>query len=208
MTHRVKATFAPFNPEEDKLKEQLVALSRTKITYEQEIKKIRSKLASKLKRARKTLKARSDKNLQKSIQKLNLDNIASLELKYREVSEKAEQDSFELAISLAKKIVGESISQGNSNLKERIKSVLPRLSLSRRIKIAAHPAELPSLHELCTSKTPQIGIDLEADSRITRGNARIESASGSVEVSWESHFDSLVDLLKRHQTAHQGGYDA
>jgi flagellar biosynthesis/type III secretory pathway protein FliH len=208
VTHRVKTAFAPTPPTEELMRNQLAALSNTKNIYEQEIKKIRSELAVKLKTTRNSIKKRANVNLQKQIQKLQVENLKSIEIKYKQVAEQAEQDCFELAISLAKKIIGESIENCRSNLKDRIKSILPRLSLSRKIKIAAHPTEIPSIHELCHLNSPQLAIDLVADSKISLGNARIESASGAVEVSWEAHFESLVDLLKRHHTAQTGGYDA
>jgi flagellar biosynthesis/type III secretory pathway protein FliH len=208
VTHRIRTVFAPITPHEDLIREQLTALSHTKKLHDQEIKKLRANLAFKLKKTRNALRLRAKIILQNNIQEIQIENLKSMELKYKQVSAQAEQDCFELALSLAKKIIGESINTGQSNLKERIRSVLPRLSLSRKIRILANPSELPTLYELCNSKAPQTAIDLEADSKISPGNARIESSSGAVEVSWEAHFDSLVDLLKRHQLPQRGVFDA
>jgi flagellar biosynthesis/type III secretory pathway protein FliH len=203
--HRIKANYHALLSGEAELQNQLATLSQMSKTYKEEIRNNRSSLAKKIKRLKSELKIRNQKAMLAELEALKITNIKKLESLYTKVAKQAESDCVDLAISIAKKIVGELVSEGKSNLKNRILAVLPRVALSRQVKIIVNPAEISELYDLFGSRSSQTNIMLESCSEITLGNARIESISGTIEISWQSQLEAIVDLVNsNHHESNEG----
>lgn len=205
MKHKIKANYhAPLLGEAE-LQNQLATLSQMTKTYQAEIRTKRSSLAKKIKRLKSDLKTRKQKTIKAEKEAIKIANIKKLESLYAKVTKQAETDCVDLAISIAKKIVGDLVSEGKTNLKNRILAVLPRVALSRQIKVIVNPGEISELYDLCSSKSNQTNIMLESSSEITLGNARIESISGTIEISWKAQLEAIVDLVNsNHHESNEG----
>ncbi len=205
MKHKIKANYHPPLSGEAELQNQLATLSQMTKTFKEEIRNNRSSLAKKIKDLKSALKIRNQKIIKAEKEALKIANIKKLESLYAKVTKQAENDCVDLAISIAKKIVGEFVSEGKTNLKNRILAVLPRVALSRQIKIIVNPGEISELYELCSSKSSQTNILLESSSEIALGNARIESISGTIEISWQAQLEAIVDLINsNHYESKEG----
>ena len=205
MKHKIKANYhAPLLGEAE-LQNQLATLSQMTKTYQEEIRTKRSSLAKKIKRLKSDLKTRNQKTIKAEKEAIKIANIKKLESLYAKVTKQAETDCVDLAISIAKKIVGDLVSEGKTNLKNRILAVLPRVALSRQIKVIVNPGEISELYDLCSNKSNQTNIMLESSSEITLGNARIESISGTIEISWQAQLEAIVDLINsNHYESKEG----
>lgn len=200
MTHKIKAKFAPILDREAELLNLLKALEDTKKTYDGSISALRKRHADIIKNRRKRLSAKFDRELKATRDLIEIENIKKLEGLYKRVAKEAEDDCVNLAITLARKVIGEAVSESRSNLKERVKNVISKLSASRSIKVIANPDEVPALYNLSAEQSFNFSLEIESDSKIEKGNARIVSPSGAVEICWRSQLDALLDVIKQNQS--------
>lgn len=201
MAHKITAKYSPPQPHESEVLNLLSALRRTHQAYIQSETGLRSRLTKRVVNFRKRVKSYFEKKLESEKEKLSLASLLQTEKRYAQAIKDAEQDSLQVAIILAKSIIGEAVESKTSNLGSRLKPLLKRLPSNRTIRIAVHEDEVASLHEYLTKHSPEYSINLLTDSRVSLGNARIETAGGTIEVSWKAHFEELVALLQLHQSS-------
>jgi len=205
VTHRIKAKITPVLDREVELLNQLEALADTKRIHDQTIRDLRSHHARLVKKQRAQLKNKFTKELKATRERIEIANINKLESLYQRVAREAEDDCVNLAITLARKVIGEAVTESRSNLKERVRNVISKLSASRSIKIIANPDEVPHLYNLSAEQSFNFSLEIESDSRIEKGNARIISPSGAVEICWRSQLEGLIDVIKQNQNGRISG---
>lgn len=201
MTHRIKAKLSPILDREAELLNLLDALAETKITYDRAVKEVRGVHASAIRAQRARLRRKFQKDLKATQDRIAIENIKKLEGLYKRVAKEAEDDCVNLAITLARKVIGEAVTESRSNLKERVRNVIAKLSASRSIKVIANPAEVPALYSLSAEQSFNFSLEIESDSKIEQGNARIVSPSGAVEICWRSQLDTLLEVIRQNQNS-------
>ncbi len=200
MAHKVTAKYTPPLQDETEVLNLINSLNKTHEAFVESEAALRSRLTKRIITYKKRVKSHLSKKFTLEKEQLSLHLLSQTERRYSKAIRDAEQDCLQVAIMLAKSIIGEAIENKTSNLGERLKSLLKRLPTNRPIRIAVHQDEVTLLHEFFTKHSPEYSIDLLADSRIPIGNARIETAGGKIEVSWKAHFDEIVALLQLHQS--------
>jgi flagellar assembly protein FliH len=111
-----------------------------------------------------------------------------------------ESDLVQLALAVARKIVGRDVSMGPEAVTRIIRQALERVEHAGRITIKLNPADLELLTEIkpqLLSGLPEAGrAAFEADASITRGGCLIETDGGEVDARIERQFKVVEEAFQ------------
>ncbi|HSO59528.1 MAG TPA: FliH/SctL family protein [Desulfobacterales bacterium] len=119
---------------------------------------------------------------------------------HRKTCRDVESDLVQLALAVARKIVGREVSIGPEAVTRVIRQALERVEHAGRITIKLNPADLELLAEIkqqLLSGLPEAGrAAFEADAGITRGGCLIETDGGEVDARIERQFKVVEEAFR------------
>lgn len=126
--------------------------------------------------------------------------LGELENLHRQARRDVETDLVQLALAVARKIVGYEVSLGPEAVTRIIRQALGRVEHAGRITIKLNPADL----ELLADIKPQLlnglpeagGAAFEADEGIARGGCLVETDGGEVDARIERQFQVVEEAFR------------
>jgi flagellar assembly protein FliH len=119
---------------------------------------------------------------------------------HRKTCREVESDLVQLALAVARKIVGHEVSIGPEAVSRIIRQALDRVEHAGRISIKLNPADLELLAEIkpqLLSGLPEAGrAAFEADAGIARGGCLIETDGGEVDARIERQFKVVEEAFR------------
>jgi flagellar assembly protein FliH len=119
---------------------------------------------------------------------------------HRQICRDVEVDLVQLALAVARKIVGRDVSLGPEAVSRIIRQALSRVEHAGRINIKLNPADLELLTEIkpqLLSGLPEAGrAAFEADAVIARGGCLIETDGGEVDARIERQFQVVEEAFR------------
>jgi flagellar assembly protein FliH len=119
---------------------------------------------------------------------------------HRKTCRDVESDLVQLALAVARKIVGREVSIGPEAVTRIIRQALDRVEHSGRIIIKLNPADLDLLADIkpkCLSGLPEAGrAAFEADASISRGGCLVETDGGEVDARIEHQFKVVEEAFR------------
>lgn len=119
---------------------------------------------------------------------------------HRQTCRDVEADLVQLALAVARKIVGRDVSLGPDVVTRIIREALTRVEHAGRITIKLNPADLELLLDIkpqLLSGLPEAGrAAFEADAGITRGGCLIETDGGEVDARIERQFQVVEEAFR------------
>lgn len=129
----------------------------------------------------------------------SIDEISGLRARLRR---EAERDLVQLALAIARRILGRELSVDPDAIRGLVLGALERLRSQEISRVRVHPAQEPAvtacLHQTITDRT----VEVIADPACERGAVVFETGRGSLDASVESQLQEiergLTDRLGRH----------
>jgi flagellar assembly protein FliH len=119
---------------------------------------------------------------------------------HRQTCRDVEADLVQLALAVARKIVGRDVSLGPDAVTRIIREALTRVEHAGRITIKLNPADLELLADIkpqLLSGLPEAGRAVfEADEGIARGGCLIETDEGEVDARIERQFQVVEEAFR------------
>jgi flagellar assembly protein FliH len=119
---------------------------------------------------------------------------------HRQACREVEADLVQLALAVARKIVGREVSLGPEAVTRIIRQALGRVEHAGRITIKLNPADLELLADIrpqLLSGLPEAGrAAFEADEGIARGGCLIETDGGEVDARIERQFQVVEEAFR------------
>ena len=119
---------------------------------------------------------------------------------HRQTCRDVEADLVQLALAVARKIVGREVSLGPEAVTRIIREALTRVEHAGRITIKLNPADLELLTDIkpqLLSGLPEAGrAAFEADEGIARGGCLIETDGGEVDARIERQFQVVEEAFR------------
>ena len=126
--------------------------------------------------------------------------IGELGALHRQACRDVEADLVQLALAVARKIVGSEVSLGPEAVTRIIRQALGRVEHAGRITIKLNPADLELLADIkpqLLSGLPEAGrAAFEADEGIARGGCLIETDGGEVDARIERQFQVVEEAFR------------
>jgi flagellar biosynthesis/type III secretory pathway protein FliH len=122
-----------------------------------------------------------------------------------EVIERTERAAVELALALAEQIVAGAIQVQPERVLDIVRGALRRLTDRKRITIIVNPDDVAALTEGLEQLRGELGgIDealLQADRRVNRGGALVQTTDGAVDVQVESQLERARAMVAEELTS-------
>jgi flagellar assembly protein FliH len=119
---------------------------------------------------------------------------------HRQACRDVEADLVQLALAVARKIVGREVSLGPEVVTRIVRQALGRVENAGRITIKLNPADLELLAEIkpqLLSSLPEAGrAAFESDAGIARGGCLIETDGGEVDARIERQFQVVEEAFR------------
>ncbi len=151
------------------------------------IKETRVQIALEAKKIKNKAKEQGLKQGLKKAESLLQKNNLEFENFKKNLFKKIQKESLTLAISLAKKIIGEELETNTKSLTNFIKAGIAKIKLKNNDKILLNPAHYKEIKK-------EIDI-VESDKKIEKGKAKITTHSGTINIDWENSFEDLKNNL-------------
>lgn len=107
----------------------------------------------------------------------------------------SESEMVELALELARKVIGAELSHDPSTVVKVIQTALGRVSAAKVISIRVNPSDLGVLKDAAPDFLNEIQV--VGDPEVSRGGAVIESSSGNLDAQMEVQLAEIEKKLKR-----------
>lgn len=131
--------------------------------------------------------------LQREFQK----KLIELELNYQRLIAAANRDCLQLSLSIAQQVIECELKLNHESLLSRIKQVLANMLDQRQLKIFINPSDQPALQKYLQDNFSEMNWQVIALDEIGSGNARLEMASGTLELSWQEDLNLIATKLKQ-----------
>lgn len=112
----------------------------------------------------------------------------------RETIINARRECLKIAGELAREIIRREVEVDHGILAARLDDLINRLLQAGDLTVIVSPADSSFIRHEISTRFAERRITVEEDADIAPGNARVVSASGSIEMLWEYH----LELLERH----------
>jgi len=120
---------------------------------------------------------------------------------------KAETESVELALAVARRIIGQEISLDRQIVLNVVKGALDKVINHEKVKIRINPQDLEAVQTSLFEFLPHVekleNVHFEADAAITTGGCVVETNFGTVDARIESQLDQIdaafADELEKSQ---------
>ena len=109
---------------------------------------------------------------------------------------RAKEESLELAISLAERILRRELSQSAESLAREITSTIESLLDCTRIQIFVNPQDYVEVSLFLKGVFGLPLFTLDQDDLVELGDCRIETSSGSIEICWRRDLQLLADEVR------------
>ena len=114
---------------------------------------------------------------------------------FQDAWEKARKECVELAIALAREVIGHEAVLPHGYLPEKLSELLGTGVSAPVTFVEVSPDRVEEIGAEMKSRFEGRPIEVRADPSMDPGNARVVTASGSVELRWEDHLQLLVQQL-------------
>ncbi len=126
--------------------------------------------------------------------------LGELESLHRRTCRDAEADLVQLALAVARKIVGHEVSLGPEAVTRIIRQALGRVEHAGRITIKLNPADVELLADIkpqwLSSLPENARAAIEADEGVARGGCLIETGGGEVDARIERQFQVVEEAFR------------
>ena len=122
--------------------------------------------------------------------------ICELNELYRENLRKANYECLEIALGIAKQIIGEELSEKSELLAKRIDLAIEGLAIKSQITIAINSKDAETVADSLVALKQRHNLDYISKNTITEGTSESNSAEGSVTIYWRDHFCSIEQALR------------
>jgi flagellar assembly protein FliH len=127
------------------------------------------------------------------------DALTGIDTLRSEVAEQVERDAIELAVSLAEQIVAGALEVAPERILDIVRGALRRLADRRRITVVVNPEDAPLVAEEFDSLRAELGGveqgTVQADRRVPRGGALVQTTDGVLDVRVESQLDRVRAIV-------------
>jgi flagellar assembly protein FliH len=121
--------------------------------------------------------------------------LAGIDALRSEVAEQLERDAIELAVQLAERIVAGTLEVAPERILDVVRGALRRIADRRRIVVVVNPADAPLINEQLETLRAELGgieeATVQADRRVARGGALVQTSDGALDVQVESQLDRV-----------------
>ena len=119
--------------------------------------------------------------------------LAGIEALRDEVATRTERDAVELALALAEQIVGGAIDVAPERVVDVVRGALRRLTDRHRVTILVHPDDVELVNQALEDLRSDLGgIEhgvIQADRRIERGGAIVQTVEGAIDAEISSQLE-------------------
>jgi flagellar biosynthesis/type III secretory pathway protein FliH len=122
--------------------------------------------------------------------------ILELNEKYKRNLRQANRDCLEIALGIAKQIIGDEISEKSGLLAKRIEQAIEGLALRSKITVAINSKDSAREAYSLEALKQKYLFDCIVKETIIEGAFVIKSSEGSVTIDWRDHFDSIEQALR------------
>ncbi|NDC36772.1 MAG: hypothetical protein EBZ48_01835 [Proteobacteria bacterium] len=190
---------ATFTPTEEPQAVDLLAIARgVSIRSKQQAKKLREttrqELAMQGWSLRQRLQRRFAKLLSRERSKQQAVNALEVERRYQEVVSHAHRDCLEVALTVAREIVGDLLASDTDKIAARVSRGLERLSHGRVLSLEVSEGCEGAIRTALERRGHVLPI--KGVGEIPTGVIRIVTAHGPVELPWEEEFDEIANQLR------------
>jgi len=117
--------------------------------------------------------------------------LLELQTQYNKIIRTANEDCLALACSIAEEVLMARVEQESTGLAARINAALTKLVETRSAKIYVHPLDAAIVRQAFE------GFTVAGDSAVSRGDARLETVAGTLELDWREHLTTLKHQLEQ-----------
>ena len=125
--------------------------------------------------------------------------VSQLEDARREILQSGRTELLELAVALARKIVGVVAVRDIEAARINLAKVLEARGAAGEITLKVNPGQLRSLREYCKELDEGMGrespVQLEADERVGPGGVKLQTPGGEIDATIETQLDNVVSAL-------------
>ncbi len=155
------------------------------------IKEARGSAAKIIWKSRKNLKARTSIKVQKEAEKTLLGKLLEYENQNCESNSKIISECIQIAIKICEAVLGQVITENTSILSSKIQNTICSFLSKERLILILNPEEAKKVYAELISIEPTLSINLQVSNDIEKGNARIKTSVGSIDLSWREHFQLI-----------------
>lgn len=163
---------------------------------ERQIDGVRSALAQRVAAVKRRSRMRGYLNgLQEAKQKAG-QQLVEIQKRYHDLLNSANQDCLEIALSVAHQVIGATMHSEKNSLASRISRAINSLIERSAVKITVNPLDAESIAKTMHANFANLKVDIQTSNAIERGDARLETSAGSLELKWEEHFQIIKEKLR------------
>lgn len=106
-----------------------------------------------------------------------------------------------LAMATGRHLAGEALQTHPEQILAIVRELLhAEPALTGKPRLWLHPADLLLVRAHLGNELAAAGWQLQPDELVSRGGCRVNSASGELDATWESRWDSLLEQLRHRQS--------
>lgn len=202
MKSAIKAKYRPAAATiENHLRLAYVLVNTAESHAKKMLKEARTGAARCAKRAKKRARLLGLKQGKIEAAKALADEIKQLRLRVADSLTNSKRECLELAVSVAKEVIGQELTLQPDALIARIERAFQELDTSSGTYLFLNSDELRRLSPDSQIKLKAICPKITADDSLEQGNAILQASSGQVELNWGAHLERIAQTLRHHLTA-------
>ncbi len=151
-----------------------------------------SAATTKIRRARARAYRVGQANGQRAANQALQGKLLELQAQYEHIVRSANEDCLALVCAISEEVIGYQIQHDTVGIATRISQALSRLVDQRAAKIFVNPLDADSV------RAQLAPFEVLLDPGIARGNARLQTLSGSMELDWRDHVALIRSRLDQH----------
>lgn len=170
-------------------------LAEAKTDASQIVSTARKKSAQQLIKARNAGKNWGLQKAEREVQKERLQLALERQELYQNTIQAATQDCLEMVLSIAGEVLQTEAITNNQSLINRIKGATQSLLEKNGLAVELHPESVDEIRDALFSEFQDYKLSVSENPEIPKGCAAIRTKSGTINLDWKEHFQSIKQTL-------------